>query len=66
MGNSEKYEGPISEYWRGYSNILLFFSDCINIFQRLLVFCSSTDQVFGLLDCCSCVLSREKFGTLEL
>ena len=55
MGNSEKYKGPISHYWRGYPNILLFFSDCINIFQRLLVFSSSTDQVLavGLLELCS-------------
>ena len=54
MGNLEKYKGPISQYWRGYSNILLIFSDCINIFQRLLVFSSFTDQVlaFGLLELC--------------
>ena len=54
MGNLEKYKGPISQYWRGYSNILPIFSDCINIFQRLLVFSSSTDQVFavGLLELC--------------
>ena len=45
------YKGPISQYWRGYSNI---FSDCINNFQILLVFSSFTDQVlaFGLLELC--------------
>ena len=63
MGNLEKYEGPISQYWRRYSNILAIFSDCINIFQRHLVFSSSTGQVLAVG-----VVSFQvrKFGTLEL
>ena len=54
MRNLGKYKGLISQYWRAYSNILLNFSDCTNIFQRLLVLSSSTDQVLavGLLELC--------------
>ena len=54
MGNLEKYKCPIFQYWRGYSNILPIFSDCINIFQRTLVLSSSTGQVLsvGLLELC--------------
>ena len=54
MGNLKKHKAPISQYWRGYSNIFLIFSDWINIFQRLLVFSSSTDKVLavGLLVFC--------------
>ena len=54
MENLGKYKGPISQYWRVYSNILLIFSDCIDIFQRLLVFSSSTDRVLavGLFELC--------------
>ena len=54
MGNLEKYKCPIFQYWRGYSNILPIFSDCINIFQRTLVLSSSAGQVLsvGLLELC--------------
>ena len=52
-----EYKGPISRYWRGYSNILVIFWDCMNIFQRLLLFSSSTDQILAVGQVSSCVVT---------
>ena len=34
MGNLRKYKSHISQYWKGYFNILVILSDFINIFHK--------------------------------
>ena len=53
-------ETRISQYWRGYSNILVILSDSINFFEITLFFPSSRDQNVAVWMIWMCVPTTER------